>query len=66
MAWVAHVWIDTTVSTVCSATLLWCLVDLDVSDLKVGGVETFSIGVGFGILEETQEEFAGLDWVSGS
>ena len=65
MAWVGHVWVDTTVSTVCSAALLGSLVDLDVLDNQVGGVETLGVGVGFGVLEETEQEFGGLDWVTG-
>ena len=64
MAGVAHVGVDTTVSTVCAATLLGCLVDLDVLDDKVGGVKTLDIGIGFGVLEETEEEFGRLYWVA--
>lgn len=65
MARVGHVWVDTTVSTVCSAALLRSLVDLDVLDNQVGGVETLGVGVGFGILEQTEQEFGRLDWVAG-
>lgn len=65
MAWVGHVWVDTTVGTVCSATLLRGLVDLDVLDDQVGGVESLGVGVGFGVLEQTEKEFGGLDWVAG-
>jgi len=66
VAWVAHVWVDTTVGTVCATTLLWCLVDLDVLDEKVAGVEALGVGVGFGVLEEREEELGGLDWVAGT
>lgn len=66
MARVAHVRVDTAVGAVCSATLLGCLIDLDVLDHQVGGVEAFGVGVGFGIFQETEQEFGGLDWVSGS
>lgn len=65
VAWVGHVWVDTTVSTVCSAALLRRLVDLDVLDDQVGGVETLSIGIGFGVLEQSEEELGRLDWVAG-
>jgi len=66
VAWVGHVWVDTTVGTVCSATLLWCLVDLDVLDEKVASVKALGVGVGFGVLQETEEEFGGLDWETGA
>jgi len=62
VGWVGHVWVDTTVSTVCASSLLWCLVDLDVGNNKVGGIETLNIGVGYGILEETEQELGGLLW----
>lgn len=65
VAWVAHIWIDSTMGSVCSSSLLWCLVDLDVLDNQVIGVEALSIGVGFGVLEETEEEFGRLDWMTG-
>jgi len=65
VAWVAHVGVDSAVGSVCSSSLLGCLVDLDVLDQQVVGVETLSIGVGFSVLEETKEEFGGLDWMSG-
>ena len=66
MARVAHVRIDATVSTICSPTLFGGLVDLDVLDEEIAGVETFSIGVGFGVLEEVEEEGGGLLGVAGS
>jgi len=51
----------TTVSTVCASSLLRCLVDLDVLDDQVAGVQAFGVGVGFGITEETEEELGRLD-----
>ena len=57
VARIAHVGVDTTVGTVCAAALLWCLVDLDVLDDKVGSIKTLDIGVGFGVLEQTEEKF---------
>ena len=66
MTRVAHVWIDSAVSSVCSTALLWGLVDLDMFDNQVAGVKAFGVGVRFGILEETEEEFRGLDRMAGS
>ena len=53
-------------SSVCSTSLFWCLVDLDVLDNQVSGVKTFNIGIGFGVLEESEEEFSGFDWMAGT
>ncbi len=66
VAWVGHVGIDATVGTVGATALLRGLVDLDVLDNEFGGVETLGVGVGFGILEQAQEEFGRLDGVAGS
>jgi hypothetical protein len=55
-----------TVGTVCSSALLWGLVDLDVLDNEVAGVETLGVGVGLGVLEEIKKELGGLDWPSGA
>jgi hypothetical protein len=63
---IAHVRVDTAVGAVCSSTLLRCLVDLNMLDDQVGGVETFGIGIRFGVLEETEKELGRLDWVPGS
>ena len=65
VAWIAHVRIDTTVRSVRASSLLRCLVDLNVLDDEVGGVETLAVSVGFGVLEEAEEEFGGLDGVAG-
>lgn len=51
-------------STVCSASLLWRLVDLNVLDNKVGGVQTLRVGVGLSVLEQGDEELCALDWPS--
>lgn len=51
----------TTVSTVCASSLLGSLVDLDVLDDQVAGVEAFGVGVGLGVAEETEEKLGGLD-----
>jgi len=61
VAWIAHIWIDTTMGTVCTSSLLWCLIDLDVLNDEVAGIETFGVGVRLGVLEETEKELSGLD-----
>ncbi len=38
-------------STVCTSPLLGCLVDLNVLDDQITGIETFGVGVGFGVVE---------------
>lgn len=42
------------VGTVRASPLLGGLVDLDVLDDQVAGVETLGVGVGLGVLEETE------------
>jgi hypothetical protein len=48
-------------STICASALLGSLVDLDVLDDKSGGIEAFGVGIGFGVAEETEKKFGGLD-----
>jgi hypothetical protein len=55
-----HIRVDATVGTVCAAALLGCLVDLDVLDDEVGGVEALGVGVGFGVVEEIKNVLGGL------
>ena len=55
-----------TVGAVCAAALLGSLVDLDVLDDQVAGVKALGVGVGLGVLEETQEELGGLDGPAGA
>lgn len=47
--------------TVCSSTLLGSLVDLDVLDDQVAGIQTLGISVGLSILEQTEQELGRLD-----
>lgn len=54
----------TTMGTVCSSTLLGGLVDLNVLDDQVSGVETLGVGVCLSVLKETEEKLGGLDWPS--
>jgi hypothetical protein len=39
---------------------------LDVLDNQVSGVKAFNIRIGFGVLEESKEEFSGFDWMAGT
>jgi len=53
------------VGTVGAATALGSLVDLDVLDNQVAGVETLAVGVGLGVLQKVNEELGGLDGPAG-
>ena len=48
-------------STVCASPLFRGLVDLDVLDDEIAGVEAFGISIRFCVLEETEEEIGGFD-----
>jgi len=50
----------TTMRTVRATALLGRLVDLDVLDDQVAGVQALSVGVGFGVLEEREQECGGF------
>lgn len=52
-------------STICPTALFRRLVDLDVFDDEVSGVETLGVGVCFCVFEETEEEFGGFDGPAG-
>lgn len=52
-------------STVGTSPTLGGLVDLDVLDDEVAGVETLGVGVGLSVLEEVKEELGGLDGPAG-
>ena len=47
--------------TICASPLFRRLVDLDVLDNKVGGIETLGIGIGFRVLEKRGEKLCRLD-----
>ena len=51
--------------TVCASALLGGLVDLDVLDDQGTSVETLSISVGLGVLEQTEKELGRLDGPAG-
>ncbi len=53
------------VGTVCPPTLLGSLVDLDVLDDQVAGVEALGVGVGLGVLEQAEQELGRLDGPAG-
>lgn len=50
----------TTMGTVGPSPLLGSLVDLNVRNQKVGGVEALGVGIGLSIAEETEKELGGL------
>jgi hypothetical protein len=54
------------VGTVSAPALLGGLVDLDVLDDQVAGVEALDIGVGLSVLEETEQDLGGLDGPAGA
>ena len=47
-------------SAVCPSPLLGRLVDLDVLDDQVAGVEALGVGVGLGVLEQREQELGRL------
>lgn len=51
----------TTVSTVGTSATLGGLVDLDVLDDEVAGVKTLGVGVGLGVLQQSEQLLSGLD-----
>ena len=53
-------------STVRAATLLRRLVDLDVLDDEIGGVEALCVGVCLCVFQEAEEEFGGFDGPAGA
>jgi len=57
--------VDSAVGTVCASPLLGRLVDLDVLDDQVAGVQTLGVGVGLGVLEQREQELGGLDGPAG-
>lgn len=51
----------TTVSAIRPTPLLRRLVHLDVLDDQVSRVQALGVGVGFGVLEQAEEELGGFD-----
>jgi hypothetical protein len=49
------------VGTVCAAALLRGLVDLNVLDDQVAGVQSLGVGVGLGVLQKAEQELSRLD-----
>ncbi|KAK5627298.1 hypothetical protein RRF57_003013 [Xylaria bambusicola] len=56
----------TTVRTVCASSLLRGLVDLNVLDDEIASVEALGIGIGLGVLEETEQELGRLNGPAGA
>ena len=54
------------VSAVSPSSLLGSLVDLDVGDDQVGGIETLNIGIGLGVAEESEKELGRLNGPAGT
>lgn len=52
-------------STVGASPLLGSLVDLDVLNDEVSSIETLGVGIRFGVLQQREEEFGGLDGPAG-
>ena len=52
-------------STVCASPLLRRLVDLDVLDDQVAGIQTLGIRVRLGVLQQTEQELSRLDGPAG-
>ena len=53
-------------STVGTSAALGSLVDLDVLDNEVAGVEALGVGVGLGVLQKVEEELGGLNRPTGT
>jgi hypothetical protein len=56
----------TTVGTVSAPALLGGLVDLDVLDDQVAGVEALCVGIGLCVLEEAEQDLSRLDGPAGA
>jgi len=54
-----------TVGTVCASPLLRGLVDLNVLDDQVAGIQTLGVCIGLCVLEEREQELGGLDGPAG-
>merc|ERR1712137_666053 len=62
--WARHVRANTTMRTVCSSTSLLCCIHLNVFDDQIVSVQIFELGITFGILQQTQNDFTRLYWPS--
>ena len=47
-------------STISTTTLLRRLINLDMLDDQIAGIEALCVGVGFCVFEQAEEEFGGL------
>lgn len=48
--------------TICSSPLLGSLVDLNVLNDQIPGIEALRIGIGFCVSKEPEQELSRLDW----
>merc|ERR1712216_592748 len=60
VAWVRHVRVDATVSTVGAASVLHGLVDLDVTDLEFVHVQRLQLSIGLSVGKKVEHELSGL------
>merc|ERR1719247_1826356 len=58
----AHVWVNTTVSTVGTATLLLSAVNLDVGDEQLVDVEGLELSIRLSVEEKVEDKLCGLLW----
>jgi len=65
MAWGAHVWVNTTVCTVCATALLLRTVDLNVVDEELVNVKALELGVSLSVAQKVQDELCRLLWPPG-
>ena len=59
---ITHIRIDASVRPVRPTSLLRRLVDLDMLDDEIAGIETLGVGVGFGVLEQRDQVGGGFLW----
>ncbi|DBA03298.1 TPA: hypothetical protein N0F65_011657 [Lagenidium giganteum] len=60
--WVGHVWSNATVGTVSSSALLNRQVSLRVRDVEGIHIQALDFGVGFGVLDQVQDDLGSLLW----
>merc|ERR1711972_965262 len=54
VAWRAHVWVNTTVSTICSSSHFWCTVYLNVVNDEMIGIQALVLSIGFCVLQKVK------------
>ena len=61
MAWGWHIWVDSSMSTVCAAPLFLCLVRLDVRYVEWINIQTFQISITLGVFKQNYDVFSRFD-----